>query len=60
MRIVLGAVCFFLATAPAWAGNGPPCVHCSGPAPLLGLGIPAAIAVGGALFGAHFLKKKKK
>lgn len=58
MRIVLGAVCFFLATAPAWAQ--PPCTVCSGPAPLLGLGIPAAIAVGGALFGAHFLKKKKK
>ncbi len=57
MRIVLGAVCFFLATASAWAQ--PPCTVCSGPAPLLGLGIPAAIAVGGALFGAHFLKKKK-
>ncbi len=59
MRIVLGAVCFFLATASAWAQQPPPCTVCSGPAPLLGLGIPAAIAVGGALFGAHFLKKKK-
>ncbi len=58
MRIVLGAVCFFLATAPAWAQQ-PPCTVCSGPAPLLGLGIPAAIAVGGALLGAHFLKRKK-
>ena len=58
MRAILGAVCFFLVTAPAWAG---PCRRpsiCTGPAPLLGLGIPAAVAVGGALFGARFLKKK--
>ena len=33
-------------------------VHCAGPAPLLGLGIPAAVAVGGALLGARFFKKK--
>jgi hypothetical protein len=57
MRIILGAVCFVLVTAPAWAQ--PPCIACSGPAPLLGLGIPAAVAVGGALLGARFLKKKK-
>lgn len=58
MRAILGAVSFFLATTAAW-GAGPACaVHCSGPAPLLGLGIPAAVAVGGALFGARFLKKK--
>ena len=57
MRAILGAVSFFLVTAAAWAR--PPCaVHCPGPAPLLGLGIPAAVAVGGALFGARFLKKK--
>ncbi len=57
MRAILGAVCFVLVTAPAWAA-GPACVACKGPAPLLGLGIPAAVAVGGALFGARFLKKK--
>ena len=58
MRAILGAVSFFLVTAAAW-GGGPACaVHCAGPAPLLGLGIPAAVAVGGALFGARFLKKK--
>jgi hypothetical protein len=56
MRIILGAVCFVLVTAPAWAQ--PPCIACSGPAPLLGLGIPAAVAVGGALLGVRFFKKK--
>lgn len=57
MRAILGAVCFVFVTAPAWAA---PCASalCRGPAPLLGLGIPAAVAVGGALFGARFLKKK--
>jgi hypothetical protein len=59
MRAILGAVSFFLVTTAAWAG--PPCaVHCAGPAPLLGLGIPAAVAVGGALFGARFLKKSQR
>jgi hypothetical protein len=57
MRVILGAACFLLAMAPAWAR---PCASsiCSGPAPLLGLGFPAAVAVGGALFGARFFKKK--
>jgi hypothetical protein len=55
MRAVFGAFCFVVVTTAAWAG---PCVTCRGPAPLLGLGIPAAVAVGGALFGARFLKKK--
>jgi uncharacterized membrane protein YedE/YeeE len=63
MRAMLGAICLVMAAAPAWATN---CGHansdpaCAGPAPLLGLGIPAAVAVGGALFGARLLKKKKK
>ncbi len=57
MRAILGAVSFFLLTTAAWAR--PPCaVNCAGPAPLLGLGIPAAVAVGGALLGARFFKKK--
>ena len=57
MRAILGAVCFVLATAPAWAG---PCASsiCRGPAPLLGLGFPAAVGIGGALFGTRFLKRK--
>jgi hypothetical protein len=54
MRIILGAVCFVIAATPAFAQ----CVSCRGPAPLLGLGIPAAVAVGGALLGARFFKKK--
>ncbi len=55
MRVILGAVCFVIAATPALAE----CVHsCGGPAPLLGLGIPAAVAVGGALLGARFFKKK--
>jgi hypothetical protein len=56
VRIILGAACFFLATAPAWACTSVQ-PHCAGPAPLLGLGIPAAVAVGGALFGARFFKR---
>ena len=56
MRAILGAVSFFLVTTAAWAGS--PCIVCKGPAPLLGLGLPAAVAVGGALFGARVLKKK--
>ena len=57
MRIILGTVSFVIAATPAWAGGGG-CSACSGPAPLLGLGIPAAVAVGGALLGARFFKKK--
>ncbi len=63
MRAMLGAICLVMAAAPAWAKKCPPCANdpaCAGPAPLLGLGIPAAVAVGGALFGARLLKKKKK
>lgn len=56
MRIILGAVCFVVAATPALAQA---CVTaCRGPAPLLGLGIPAAVAVGAALLGARFFKKK--
>ncbi len=57
MRIIFGAVCFVIAATPALAACPTP-GSCAGPAPLLGLGIPAVIAVGGALFGARFFKKK--
>ena len=57
MRIVIGTVYFVLVTAPAWAACNN-AISCRGPAPLLGLGIPAAVAVGGALLGARFFKKK--
>jgi len=55
MRIILGAVCFVIAATPAFAQCA---LGCRGPAPLLGLGIPAAVAVGGALLGVRFFKKK--
>jgi hypothetical protein len=58
MRTIIGAVCLVIASAPAWAAPPCPTSACAGPAPLLGLGIPAAIAVGGALFGARFFKRK--
>jgi hypothetical protein len=53
MRGVLATICLIVASSPAWAQAA-----VRGPAPLLGLGIPAAVAVGGALFGARFFKKK--
>jgi hypothetical protein len=55
MRAIFGAFCLVVTATAAWAG---PCVVCQGPAPLLGLGIPAAVAVAGALLGTRFLKKK--
>ena len=56
MRAILGSISFLLVATAAWAGA--PCIVCRGPAPLLGLGLPAAVAVGGALFGTRFFKKK--
>lgn len=50
MRIVLGTICLILAATPAFAT--------AAPAPLLGVGIPAATIVGGVLFGSRFFKKK--
>jgi hypothetical protein len=35
------------------------CDHRAAPAPLIGLSIPAALAVGGALLGAKFLKRRR-
>lgn len=40
-------------------GNGGGGVH-PAPAPLLGAGIPSAIAIGGTLLGARFWRRKKK
>jgi hypothetical protein len=50
MRIVLGTVLLVLAATPALA--------VSAPAPLLGLGIPALGAAGGALLASKFFKRK--
>jgi hypothetical protein len=33
--------------------------HLSAPAPLLGFGIPSALAIGGVLLGAKFLRRKR-
>jgi hypothetical protein len=53
MRIIMGTICLIVAATPALAVATYPV-----PAPLLGLGIPAAAIVGGVLFGSRFFKKK--
>jgi len=41
--------------------NVPPCATCkSAPAPLIGLGLPAAFAVGGVLLGAKMLRRRRR
>jgi hypothetical protein len=40
-------------------GNGNGNQLHSAPAPLLGLGIPSALAIGGVLLGAKFLRRKR-
>jgi hypothetical protein len=68
--IILGCV----GTAPVFAdlgnGNGNGGVgngngngnqkHMAAPAPLLGLGIPSALAVGGAFLGARLLRRRRR
>jgi hypothetical protein len=66
--IILGCV----GTAPVFAdpGNGNVGVgngngngnqkHVAAPAPLLGLGIPSALAVGGAFLGARLLRRRRR
>jgi hypothetical protein len=55
MRILIGTIYLVIAAMPALAQES---VTPGVPAPLLGLGIPAAVAVGGVLFGSRFFKKK--
>lgn len=50
MRIVFGTLLLVLAATPAFAVPGP--------APLIGLGIPALGAVGGAILGAKFFRRR--
>jgi hypothetical protein len=52
MRIVSAAICLMLAAAPAVAGPSS-----SAPAPLLGVGVPAIILVGGILLVARRFRK---
>jgi hypothetical protein len=58
-----------LGTVPALAQNAAttsavpsPCAAavCRAPAPLIGLGLPAAFAVGGVLLGAKLLKRSRR
>ena len=64
--ILLGAVPVFadpggVPNGGVGQGNGEGNEHHHGaPAPLLGLGIPSALAVGGVLLGAKFLKRRRR
>ena len=72
MKVVLLSLWILLAAAPAFAerggipnggvgngdGNGHQ-VH-GAPAPLLGLGIRSALAVGGVLFGAKLMGRRRR
>jgi hypothetical protein len=37
----------------------PPCAVCGAPAPLIGLGVPAALGIGAILLGAKLLKRRR-
>lgn len=50
MRFILGLLLFVVAATPAFAYVGP--------APLIGLGIPALGVLGGAILGSKFLRRK--
>ncbi len=58
-------VSFCLSVLPAFAERPSPCAaaacyHRSAPAPLIGLGVPAVIAVGGVLLGARLLGRNRQ
>ena len=52
MRAVFGTICLLIVATPAMAAV------VSVPAPLLGVGLPAAAAVGGVLLVARLFKRK--
>ena len=52
MRVVFGTICLLIAATPALAQPVPT------PAPLLGVGLSAAAAVGGVLLVARLFKRK--
>ena len=60
--LILVAICLALSTVAALALPSPcAAVACRpAPAPLLGAGIPSAIAIGGTLLGAKWWRRKKK
>jgi hypothetical protein len=50
-----------LAQNAATTGTVPPCAECkTAPAPLIGLGLPAAFAVGGVLLGAKPVRRRRR
>jgi hypothetical protein len=72
MRVWLLAIWILFAAVPAFAapgngngnggvgqGNGKGNAVHGAPAPLLGFGIPSALAVGGVLLGAKLLRRKR-
>ena len=67
MRSALVVICFCIGTIPAFAQNqggnqGGNCQGqiCGAPAPIIGFGIPSALAVGGVLLGAKLLSRNKQ
>ena len=52
MRVVFGTICLLIVATPAMA------TAVAVPAPLLGVGLPAAAAVGGVLLVARLFKRK--
>ena len=56
MRVLFSTICLLIVATPAMAWT--PAV--SVPAPLLGVGLPAAAAVGGVLLVARLFKKIKR
>jgi hypothetical protein len=71
MKVLLVSLWILLGALPAFAGGGNDQgqngngqgqngggLHAA-PAPLLGLGIPSALAIGGVLLGAKFLRRKR-
>ena len=63
MKVVVLAIWMCIGAIPAFAqdtGSNPtPSTVRRVPAPLIGLGIPAALAVGGVLLGAGLLNRKR-
>ena len=72
MKVLFLSLCILLGAVPVFAdpggvpnggignGNGNGNVVHAAPAPLIGLGIPSALAVGGVLLGAKFLRRRQR
>jgi hypothetical protein len=60
--LCLSAVPAFAQTTPTAVPVPSPCATavCRAPLPLIGLGLPAAFAVGGVLLGAKLLKRSRR